>query len=94
MPAGADDLARLRADSPIFGPDVDTLDGFPLRVLIGSLDGGAYLPLAGAFVASAEAFGAEIVFDVVDGADHEMDASPKGVEAITEALLEGCASRR
>lgn len=87
---GAGDLALLRDDSPLYGPSVGELAGFRIGVLVGELDPGAYLPLAGAFSAALLDAGADVHFDTVPGAGHAMDDFPTGAEAIADAILAGC----
>jgi hypothetical protein len=87
---GAGDLAALRARSPLFGPSVPLLAGFPVQVLVGEADPGPYLPVAAAFALGLSAAGADVSFGIVPGGEHGLDNTLEGREAITAALLSHC----
>lgn len=85
------DLEILKARSPELGPHIAGLGGLPIRFLIGKLDTGAYAPLTQSLTDSLLAAGASVEISYVAGADHEMDTSVEGSDAIRDALLESCA---
>ncbi|MBK8257691.1 MAG: hypothetical protein IPK82_34110 [Polyangiaceae bacterium] len=84
------DLEFLKARSPELGPDVPGLGDLPIRFMIGKLDMGAYAPLTSELHDALLTAGANVEIAFIDGAEHEMEKTTPGANAITEGLLANC----